>query len=83
MVSDEDSISYAQIGLRNVLLDLILDVMFPSFEQVVCHDLVEFSQLFNFQQSFDISQVSPVWFDELGEVCHHISPEHEEESWFL
>ena len=48
MVSHEDSISYAQVRLGNVLLDLILNVMLPSFEQVVGCDLVEFPQLFDF-----------------------------------
>ena len=46
MISHKDSIPYAQMGLGNVPLDLILDVMLPSFELVVCCDLIEPSQLF-------------------------------------
>ena len=48
MVSHEDSISYAQVRLGNVLLGLILNVTLPSFKQIVGCDLVEFPQLLNF-----------------------------------
>ena len=41
MISHKDCISYAQVGLGNVPLHLISYVALPSFEQIVCCDLVE------------------------------------------
>ena len=35
MISHKDSISYAQVELGNVFVDLILYVAFPGLEQVV------------------------------------------------